>query len=213
MRGAAIARAGRRWTRRAALAAALSLAALAPAMAQDLGLPDSPILVIDPNRLFAETTFGKHVDAQIQDQGNALATENRRIEAELAAEEKALTEERPGMEPQAFRDKADAFDTKVTRIRSEQEAKAQKLAKERDNAQRRFLSVARPVLEELMVESGAAALLDTRSVLLSSKTVDVTDEAVQRIDQAIGTGEGLDPPQPSPAPQPDAPAPSTPPQE
>ena len=184
-----------------ALPALLSTAALSPARAQDLGLPASAILVIDPNRLFAETAFGKRVERLIEAESTDLAAENRRIESELAAEEKALTDERPGMEPAAFREKADAFDTKVTRIRGEQEAKALALAEERDNAQRRFLAVARPVLEELMVESGAVVLLDTRSVLLSTRNVDVTDEAVRRIDLAIGEGESLDPPPPPPPPQ------------
>ena len=178
-------------------ALAFFMAAVAPvaAPAQDLGLAESAILVVDPNRLFVETAFGKRVEAEIEAESADLAAENRRIEAELADEERALTAERPGMDPLTFRAKADAFDAKVTRIRSEQEQKAIALATQRDEAQRRFLAVARPVLEELMVESRAVVLLDTRAVLISTRAIDVTDAAVLRIDQAIGTGDGIEAPQ------------------
>ncbi|UYV39389.1 OmpH family outer membrane protein [Rhodobacteraceae bacterium D3-12] len=177
----------------------------APVMAQGLGLPESAILVIDPNRLFQNSAFGKRVIASIEAEGEALAEENRRIEGELAKEEKALTDARPGMAPDAFRQKADAFDAKVRQVRNEQEAKAVALAQSRDTAERRFLSVARPVLEELMVEAQASVLLDTRAVLLSTGVVDVTEEAARRIDVAIGDGRALDQTAPEPAPTDPAP--------
>lgn len=174
------------------IAAAVCMALVAaPVSAQGLGVADSVVLVIDPNRLFSETAFGRRVAAEIETQGVALAAENRRIEAELTSEEKALTERRAGMTPEAFRAAADAFDIKVQRTRAEQETKARNLAEESDNAQRRFLGVARPVLENLMLESGASVLLDVRAVLLSSGAANVTDEAVRRIDLAIGDGGDL----------------------
>lgn len=175
--------------RRLILATVAVMLCLSPsARAQDLGLPDSPILVVDLNRLFNETLFGERVASELEAESADLAAENRRIEAELTAEEKDLTERRAGMAPGDFRDAADAFDMKVQRIRAEQEAKARALADENENAQRRFLGAARPVLERLMRESGASVLLDTRAVLLSSDVVDVTDQAVTRVDDAIGDG-------------------------
>lgn len=189
------------------LVAALGLmAVLRPLAAQELGLPNSIILVIDPGRLFAQSQFGQRISESIENQGADLAEENRRIETELTVEEKQLTKERPTMSPEAFRIKADAFDAKVRQIRSDQEAKANRLAQEGETAERRFLSVARPVLEELMVESGASVLLDTRSVLLSAGSVDVTQEAVRRIDEVIGDGSAINLPTPETAP---APAPET----
>ena len=169
------------------------LAVESPVAAQELALPDSTILVIDPGQLFAKSQFGQRVSDEIESQGIVLAEENRRIEAELAAEEKQLTEERPTMTPSEFRQVADAFDAKVRKIRSTQDAKADALNQEGGAAERRFLSVARPVLEELMLEAGASVLLDSRMVLLSAGVIDVTDEAVEQINLAIGDGSALDP--------------------
>ena len=189
--------------------------ALSPAgaVAQEMGLVNSPILVVDTGRLFVQSQFGQRVSDEIERRGIALAEENRRIEAELTAEEKTLTQERPGMKPELFRQKADAFDAKVRKTRNTQEAKANALTQEGEAAERRFLNVARPVLEELMVESGAAVLLDTRAVLLSAGSVDVTDEAVARIDATIGDGGAFEqgtPEQPSAQPPEQLPEPTPP---
>jgi len=101
-----------------AAGAALALqAGGAPLAAQDigrdLGLPESAVLVIDPSRLFAETQFGKRVAAELDVEGEALAKENRAIEAQLVDEEQTLTEQRAAMTPQKFRTAADAFNEKV----------------------------------------------------------------------------------------------------
>ena len=48
-----------------------------------LGLPQSGILTIQPDRLFSESAFGKRVEREIEAEGAVLTAENRRIEAEL----------------------------------------------------------------------------------------------------------------------------------
>ena len=90
------------------------------AFAQDVRQARSPILTLDSERVFDATPLGKSVSSELERLFRELETENRRIEAELTAEEQALTEQRPTLEPDAFRELADAFDTKVQQIRSEQ---------------------------------------------------------------------------------------------
>jgi hypothetical protein len=40
-----------------------------------------------------------------------------------------------------------------------------------------------------MQDLGAAALFDRRAVFLSDERIDITDEAIAAIDEALGTGE------------------------
>ena len=154
----------------------------APVSAQELGLPQSAILTISSERLFSASRFGQEVEASIEAEGRALAAENRAIEAELTAEEQDLTARRPDMEPEAFRELADAFDRKVQEIRKAQDTKARALAKQRDEARALFFDAARPVLAELMREAGAGVILERSSVFLSANATDVTDLAITRID-------------------------------
>ncbi|PCH67179.1 MAG: outer membrane chaperone Skp [Rhodobacteraceae bacterium] len=159
--------------------------------AQQLGLPQGAILTISTDRTFAESQFGQRVAADVEAQSAVLAAENRRIEAELIAEEKDLTERRPGMESAAFRALADAFDQKVQSTRVTQETKARALNQIADKARVEFLQVARPILEDLMRESGAGVILERSNVFLSANATDITDLAIERIDAAIGDGAGL----------------------
>lgn len=173
-----------------ALALALGgpLGAQAPSSDLSYSLPYTAILTVAPERLFAESAYGQRVVREIEAEGTALATENRRIEAELMAEERTLTQRRTEMEPGAFRQLADAFDEKVQQIRREQDAKARDLGEQQDEARGEFLQVARPVLVTLMRESGASVILERSSVFLSADSTDITDLAVARIDAAIGDG-------------------------
>lgn len=179
--------------RRLALSARGGLAALLIllagfATAQDGKLIRSPILSLDQDRLFAGSEFGQRIEAELLAESATLEAENRQIEAALEAEEKDLTQRRPAMNPEAFRALADAFDTKVQRIRTEQVAKARALGERSEEAQRAFLETARPVLQQMMVDAGAVVIIDPRSVVMSRASIDVTEEATRRIDAIIGDG-------------------------
>ncbi len=158
--------------------------------AQETQLIRSPILSLDQDRMFALSDFGRRFETALQADGAQLEIENRRIESELEAEEKDLTQRRPAMSPEAFRALADAFDVKVQRIRTEQTAKARALALRTEEAQRQFIAAARPVLEQLMIDAGAVVIIDPRSVVMSRSAIDVTDEAIRRINSSIGEGPG-----------------------
>jgi Skp family chaperone for outer membrane proteins len=176
---------------RALMTALLLGLASGPAWAQDdlsMGQVRSPILTIDVDRLVAETRFGQRLGEDLQAQEEALAAENRRIESELTAEEQSLTERRPSMEVEAFRAEAEAFDAKVQRIRAEQDAKEQALSDSVNEGRTEFLNAATPVLAQLMIDSGAAVILQRRDVFLSASLVDVTDEAIAAIDAELGDG-------------------------
>lgn len=180
--------------RRILAMAVLALAApvAAPVLAQDglaMGQVQSPVLTIDLNRLLAETAYGRRLSAEILERGQALDAENERIAADLTARERSLTERRPTMDPDAFRAEADAFDAEVRRIRDEQDTKQRDLEAAVGEGRDAFLRAARPVLGELMRDSGAAVIIERSDVFLSASLVDVTDEAIAAIDAAIGEGQ------------------------
>ena len=161
--------------------------------AQQLGFAQTAILTISSERLFNDSAFGKRIDREIETEGEALSEENNRIAAELTAEEHELTEKRADMDPEAFRELADAFDEKVQKIRGEQDHKTRVLAEKNDKARAVFLNAVRPILAEVMRESGAGVILERSSVFLSANATDITDLAIERIDATIGDGSELSP--------------------
>lgn len=153
--------------------------------AQPLELSVSPILVIDQERLFSESRLGERISSEIEAASDTLAAENRRIEAELVAEELSLTERRSSLPPEEFRALADAFDAKVQRLRAEQDEKERALQARGEADRQAFLNSIVPVLGAIAGERGAVAILDRRAVFLSADRIDVTDEAIRRLNAAI----------------------------
>lgn len=148
----------------------------------------SPILTIDSERLFLESDFGQRVAAEVEAKGTVLAAENRQIEADLAAEEQRLTDLRATMEAEEFRILANAFDEKVQQTRQVQATKGRALNTLLDQEREVFLGAVEPVLERLMREADAAVILELRSVFVSSSSIEITEDAIARINETLGSG-------------------------
>lgn len=172
---------------RRALGAILVLCALGagPVWAQDssLSIPP-PILTIDQDRLFAETGRGLEVSEELEAQAAALARENEEIESALIAEELSLTEQRATLSVEEFKLLADAFDAKVQRIRAEQDQKARAINVAGDEARQQFFNDIAALISEIVRERGALIVLDRRDVFLSADRIDITDDAIARINAA-----------------------------
>ncbi len=114
-----------------------------------------------------------------------LITEYARVENE----ERKLTDQRSKLSPDAFSGLADAFDEKVQKTRAAQAAKGRALNELVEKERQVFLAAAGPVLEQMMREAGAAVILERRSVFVSANAIDITDEAIERLDASVGSGK------------------------
>ncbi|MCR9109279.1 OmpH family outer membrane protein [Marivita sp. XM-24bin2] len=157
----------------------------------NVGVVQSLILTVAPEALYTQSDFGKRIAREIEAESLEIAADNRRIEAELTAEERELTELRDSLDPAEFRSRAEAFDEKVQRLRREQDEKARAVGTRNEEARRALLTAAQPILLQLMIESGAVAVLDRRVVLLSVDSVDITEQAILRVNDEFGDGEAI----------------------
>ncbi len=172
-----------------AIAVANGTAAQQADAGQEASALRSPVLLIDPERLFQESLFGQRVFDELRAESEALAAENRRIEADLTEEERSLTERRPTMEAEAFRQAADAFDAKVQDIRRAQDAKEKALQNAVTEGREAFFAAAQNIIGQLMVDAGSVVVLDRRSVFLSVGAIDITDSALETVNATLGSGE------------------------
>lgn len=174
-----------------ALLCALALWAGA-APAQEPTPAESAVVLIDSEQLFAESLFGQRIMRELQAQTEDLAAENRRIEADLRAEEQSLTERRAGMSVEAFRAEAEAFDRKVQEIRQAQDAKERALQQSVNAGRESFIRAAQPDLVRLMRARGASVILDRRAVFLGTAQADITEAAIAAVNAGIGDGTAED---------------------
>lgn len=145
-----------------------------------------PILVVDQERLFSRSAFGQASLAREQAAARALEAENNRIQAELVAEEQQLTLLRKTLAPEEFTLRAEEFDRKVEKIRAEQDAKARAFSRKREEDGKAFFDAILPVLADIMADQGALVILNKSDVIVSLNVIDVTDEAVVRVDRLLG---------------------------
>ncbi len=186
---------------------------VAPAAAAEVPAPLVAVLTLNQERLFRESLWGKAALQRAETEAQALAAENRRIEDALEAEERSLTDRRATMEPAAFADLAAEFDTRVEAIRAAQDGKSRALTRQLDEDRQAFFTAATPILGQILRDTGAVAILADTSVVLSLSAIDVTDDAIARMDAAMSApapdaGPQSAPAAPAPAPAPEpAPAP------
>ncbi len=185
----------------------------------------SPIVTLDQERFFRSSAYGKAALARAEAEAAALSAENRKIEAALEAEERDLTTRRANLKPEEFTPLANAFDTKVEEIRAAQDAKSRAVTRHLEETRQKFFESAVPVLADLLRDTGAVAILADNAIILSLSSLDITDEAVARMDIALPdlppeeldaapaelTPTPAEPPEPllqgpAPTPQPTAPA-------
>ena len=166
-------------------ALALWLVLALPGAAQQV----SPqVLILDSERLFVETLYGRKIAADLAAQAAELQAENDRIVEQLTEEERSLTLRRPEMTPEAFRIAAEAFDAKVQDVRRVRDAKNLELQQSSAEGRAQFEERIRGIVGNIMLERGAALVLEQRTVILSIRAANITDDAIARIDATLGDG-------------------------
>jgi Skp family chaperone for outer membrane proteins len=146
------------------------------------------ILIMDSERLFIETLYGQRLADELAERARELQTENDRIVESLTLEESSLTLRRPEMSPEDFRAESEAFDAKVQEVRRVRDAKNVELQVATAGARAQFEQQVQGILANMMFERGAAIMIEQRDVLLWSRSANITDEAIVRIDAELGDG-------------------------
>ncbi len=138
--------------------------------------------IVDQERLLSDSIEGKLILEDLNRKGNELRAENEALQAELEAEERALTEMRETSDPAEFRTHADAFDSKVNSIRTDQKQKLEQLNLEYEQERERFFRKAEQVMLEMMQERGIGMIVGRQAVLLATSAADITDDVIERMD-------------------------------
>lgn len=187
--------------RRAVLSVAVLVGLAGAGLCQTGPLQQSAVVTLDQERLQKETKFGAALALAFEKDSQALVAENRKIDTALEAEERELTDKRETLPAHEFSVLADAFDVKANDLRDAQEAKSRELNRRREQDRAWFFQNIAPILGDYMVERGAVAILDKAAVVVSLGSIDITEGAIQRIDEKLGDGSSLPgKPDPSTAP-------------
>ena len=145
----------------------------------------SELFTVDMTKLLRSSEFGKNIIAANNIARKKLQSENEELEKKLLLEEKELSELRKTLSVEEFRPKALEFDKRVSIIRAEQAKKEEILNKKVRKEESDFFKRIYPLLYEILIERGGLILVDQRNIILWDNSVDITDDAIQAINQAL----------------------------
>ncbi|MFN3277290.1 MAG: OmpH family outer membrane protein [Paracoccus hibiscisoli] len=151
----------------------------------------APILTLDQDVLYLTSAWGLRAQDRLEAEGALIAEENDRLTQLLSAEEARLTEQRATLPADRFRQLAESFDLRATRIRRERAEAVQNLNAWAEVDRAAFFRAALPVMGQIMQDRGAVAVLDRRTIFVSLDAIDVTEQLVAALNDRIGDGEGV----------------------
>ena len=160
--------------------------ALAQNSGADAGKPTlSGVLIVSMDRILRESAAGSSVQEQAEALREGLrgALDDRR--KQLRDEERELAQLRASLEREAFDERVADFETKVRELRRDEQRDSGRLQRAVGLARAQLREQLAGILVQLMTERGAGVMIDKKQVLVSANGLDVTDEAIKRLDAVV----------------------------
>lgn len=189
-----------------ALRAALVAAALATAMTSGQALAQAPaankphagapgagpvpaprIIVIDRQAILRASKVGQDIVRQVNAYTTQAETEFRAENQALQKESQALQQQVAILAPDVRAQKIKAFQQKETVFKQKVDARQSLIQGGVLKAKQQVEQALGPILQGIMQERNANLLLDRAAVVLGMVDIDVTQLAVQRLDQKLPT--------------------------
>lgn len=148
-------------------------------------LPASAVLIVNVEQIYRDSAAGRSIAATEEALISETETELARRRALLRAESEALTAARETTPPDEFELRTEAFRRDVAALRRYRRERALAIQRAVAAARARLTQELQPVLVGLMRERRAAVMIDARNVVFSASALDITEEAIKRLDEAV----------------------------
>lgn len=148
-----------------------------------LAAQETSILVVDLDRAYEISIFGKSMREQFRKDNQDVAAENTLILNALKDEELQLTEDRATLSAEDFSAAAAAFDAKVQKIRSARLEKIRQVDEQFKGLKPQFFKRIEPFFDLIMQQFNATVILEKSSILRSIEGIDITELLVERVDE------------------------------
>ena len=169
----------------------LSISVPIISIAQETNLGEAraySVLTVDISRIARETQYGRRVFEDFENAQIELIENNTIIQNNLEAEEQSLVELRKTLAADEFRKLAVEFDERANSIRKERAELENTLFERRDENISELLKLSVPFLQEIMLSYKATVIVDRRNIVLSNPMIDITEKAIELINDNLGDG-------------------------
>ncbi|HEV2674356.1 MAG TPA: OmpH family outer membrane protein [Aliidongia sp.] len=174
-----------------ALVAASVFTLVAPAYAAGpppaAGTPNPKILVIDRAAILRGSVVGQNIMKQVQALTVAAEQGLKARDVALRSEGQALQQQLAILAPGVKAAKIKAFEAKQAALQADVQKQQGLIQGGVLKARQQVEQALGPILQALMQERGANLLLDRNAVVLGTVNVDITKDAIARLNQKLPT--------------------------
>lgn len=170
----------------------LLTSAVLPAAAAEK-MPAPSIMVIDIQKIINESRATKTIMSQRDKFSQTYQQEFAAEEGKLAAERKALDDQRTVLSPEAFADKQKAFNTKAADFGRRVQIRGANLNESVNNAMGQVLTHLNKIIREMAGEFGANLVMNRNQVEYFDPGMDKTAIAAERLNTTMKEVTFLDP--------------------
>lgn len=172
------------------LLAALAASTLAiPATAQAQRLPGAVIAVVDTTRVYRECTACRSAQTQLQTQATALQARQQTLANQLRPEGQQLEQAVQALgtrQPDAaLRQRVETFQQRQNQANQELAQAQQRLQSTQAHVLQQINQRLDPIVSQSMAARGANVALSVDATLAHSQTVDITNDVLARLNQAL----------------------------
>lgn len=165
----------------------LGPAQAAPAATSSAGqkAPMAAVLLVDPQEILRESLAAKDIRRQINSFQTKFQSEIGQQEDQLKKERDELQRQRAVLSQDAFNDKRRAFEEKVANMQRGLQERNQRIEQALSLALDSLKRALVPIFADIMKERSANLMLDETLVAAGGSDMDVTREAIRRLDQKL----------------------------
>jgi Skp family chaperone for outer membrane proteins len=162
-------------------------AATKPHAATSASVPAPRIIVIDRQAILRASKVGQDIVRQVNAYTTQAETEFKAQNEALQRESQSLQQQVAILAPDVRAQKIKAFQQKEALFKQKVDARQSLIQGGVLKARQQVEQALGPILQGIMNERGANLLLDRAAVVLGMVDIDVTRQAVQRLDQKLPT--------------------------
>lgn len=168
--------------------------AASPAQAQMAKLKPVTVAVIDVQGVMRGSAAAKAIRGQIDKIRADYQTKVTEQEKALRKEEQDLAQQRAILAPDVFETKLREFKKKVADIQRSVQARKRQLDQGFGNAMKKVRSELIKIVAKIAEEVGAGVVLAKDQIVLAEKSLDLSKEAMARLNKALPTVKVVLPP-------------------
>ncbi len=153
------------------------------AIAQDI--PAAKIIVIDNRQISANAAVAKDISRQVSQIESQMQIELQGIEATLKAEQEELQSQINMIPQDAYNQRAQDFQLKVNQYQQNVQRKRLQLERALVNADAEVERALKPILQDVLKQTGATLLMDKTIIIEQVPGLDVTTRVIEQLDLAM----------------------------